>query len=153
MADPRGGGGTCSGLRAASRKCGCTCPLFILIGLYTGQRKEALLSLRWSQVDLETGRINYNPPGRRQTNKRRPHVPIAPRLLPHLRRARRRGTDLGFVINRDGGRLGDIKKGFAARLPPCRAERRLAARSQAHGRDLADARGRRDCGRRPGSSE
>jgi integrase len=84
------------------------------MGLYTGQRKEALLSLRWAQVDLEAGRINFNPPRRRQTNKRRPHVPIAPRLLPHLHRARRRGTDLGFVINRDGGRLGDIKKGFAA---------------------------------------
>src|SRR4051812_17496767 len=38
-------------------------PLFILMGLYTGQRKEALLSLRWSQVDLEAGRINFNPPG------------------------------------------------------------------------------------------
>ena len=89
-------------------------PLFILMGLYTGQRKEALLSLRWAQVDLDAGRINFNPPGRRQTNKRRPHVPIAPRLLPHLRRARLRGTDLGYVINRDGDRLGDIKKGFAA---------------------------------------
>ena len=89
-------------------------PLFILLGLYTGQRKEALLSLRWAQVDLEAGRINFNPPGRRQTNKRRPHVPIAPRLLPHLRHARRRATELGHVINRDGARLGDIKKGFAA---------------------------------------
>ena len=28
-------------------------PLFILIGLYTGRRKEAILSLRWPQVDLE----------------------------------------------------------------------------------------------------
>ena len=27
-------------------------PLFILIGLYTGRRKEAILSLRWPQVDL-----------------------------------------------------------------------------------------------------
>lgn len=89
-------------------------PLFILTGLYTGQRKEAILSLRWAQVDLEAGRINFNPPGRKQTNKRRPFVPIAPRLLPHLRRARRRGTDLGFVINRDGKRLADVKKGFAA---------------------------------------
>ena len=89
-------------------------PLFILIGLYTGQRKEAVLSLRWSQVDLAAGRINFNPAGRQRTNKRRPHVPIAPRLLPHLRRARLRGTDLGFVIHRDGHRVGDVKKGFAA---------------------------------------
>ena len=92
-------------------------PLFILLGLYTGQRKEALLSLRWAQVDLEAGRINFNPPGRKQTKKRRPHVPIAPRLLPHLRHARRRATELGHVINRDGARLGDIKKGLRRPAP------------------------------------
>jgi hypothetical protein len=32
-------------------------PLFILLGLYTGRRKEAILSLRWPQVDLEAGVI------------------------------------------------------------------------------------------------
>lgn len=89
-------------------------PLFILIGLYTGQRKDAILSLRWAQVDLDQGRINFNQPGRRRTNKRRSHSPIPSRLLPHLRRARLRGTDLGFVINRNGRRLGDIKNSFNA---------------------------------------
>jgi integrase len=34
-------------------------PLFILLGLYTGQRKEAILSLRWSQVALDSGRIDF----------------------------------------------------------------------------------------------
>jgi integrase len=89
-------------------------PLFILIGLYTGQRKEAILSPRWAQVDFAAGRINFHSAGLRRTNKRRPHIPIATRLLPHLRRARERGTDLGYVIHRDGRRVGDIKKGFAA---------------------------------------
>ena len=84
------------------------------MGLYTGQRKEAILSLRWSQVELNSGVINFNTPGRQQTNKRRPHVPIAERLLPHLRRARERGVDLGFVIHRDGERILDVKKSFAA---------------------------------------
>ena len=46
-------------------------PLFILIGLYTGQRKEAILSLRWAQVDLQAGLIDFNSPGARRTNKRR----------------------------------------------------------------------------------
>ena len=117
-------------------------PLFILIGLYTGQRKEALLSLRWAQVDLDGGRIDFNPPGRRQTNKRRPLVPIAPRLLPHLRRARRRGTELGFVIHGDGDRLGDVKRSFAGSLSPGRAGGRVAPHAPAHGRDVADAGGR-----------
>ena len=89
-------------------------PLFILIGLYTGQRKEALLSLRWSQIDLESGRMDFNSPDDRRTKKRRSRIPIPPRLMPHLRRARTRGTDLGFVIHDNGKKIGDIKKSFAS---------------------------------------
>src|SRR5262249_39803077 len=74
-------------------------PLFVLLGLYTGHRKEAILSLRWSQVDLDGKRIDFNVPEVRRTNKRRAKIPIPSRLLPHLRRARLRGTELGFVIN------------------------------------------------------
>ena len=88
-------------------------PLFILMGLYTGRRKEAMLSLRWPQVDLVAGLIHFDNPGRRRTKKQRGTVRIPPRLLPHLRRARRRGTDLGYVIHADGQRIGDIKKAFA----------------------------------------
>ena len=88
-------------------------PLFILIGLYTGRRKEAILSLRWPQVDLDAGRIDFEIAGRKRTSKKRGVIPIPPRLLPHLRRARRRGTELGFVIHEHGERIGDIKKGFA----------------------------------------
>jgi integrase len=95
-------------------------PLFIVLGLYTGQRKEAILSLRWSQVDLNAGenrnegRIDFNIPGDRRTKKRRAHIPIPRTLLGHLRRARKRGTDLGFVVNDNGKRLGDLKRGFAS---------------------------------------
>jgi hypothetical protein len=42
-------------------------PLFILVGLYGGARKEAILSLRWPQVDLDAGRIDFNTPGARRT--------------------------------------------------------------------------------------
>jgi integrase len=89
-------------------------PLFILLGLYTGRRKEAILSLRWPQVDLEVGRIDFEVAGRRRTNKKRGVIQIPPRLLPHLRRARKRGTDLGYVLHINGERIKDIKKGFAA---------------------------------------
>jgi integrase len=89
-------------------------PLFILIGLYTGQRKGAILSLRWSQVDLEARRIDFNTPGIRRTNKRRSRIPIPAPLLGHLRRARRRGTEIGFVVHENGRRLRDIKRGFAS---------------------------------------
>jgi integrase len=89
-------------------------PLFILIGLYTGRRKEAILSLRWSQVNLAAGQIDFDIVGRRKTTKRRGRARISPRLLPHLVRARRRGSDLGYVLHIDGRRIGDIKKGFQA---------------------------------------
>ena len=90
-------------------------PLFILIGLYTGQRKAAILSLRWSQIDLDGARIDFNAPDERRSKKRRARQPIPRRLLGHLRRARcSRGSDLGFVINENGARLKDIKRGFSS---------------------------------------
>jgi integrase len=89
-------------------------PLFILLGVYTGRRKEAILSLRWPQVSLQTKTINFEISGRRRTNKRRGVVPIPPRLLPHLKRAWKRGSEMGYVLHIDGKRIGDIKKGFAA---------------------------------------
>lgn len=89
-------------------------PLFILIGLYTGARKQAILGLRWRQVDLERGRIDFNPPGRIQTDKRRPVIPIPRGLLWFLRKARERGGELGYVINHKGRPIGNIKRAFAS---------------------------------------
>jgi integrase len=102
-------------IRAArTQKARLYLPLFVLMGLYTGRRKEALLSLRWSQVDLASGLIDFEIPGRARTKKRRGRVRIPARLLPHLRRARRRGADLGYVLHINGGRIKNLKKGFAA---------------------------------------
>jgi integrase len=89
-------------------------PLFILIALYTGRRKQAILSLRWPQVNFDAKMIDFDIAGRKKTNKRRGKIPIPPRLLPHLKRARRRGTELGYVLHINGERIRDIKKGFAA---------------------------------------
>ena len=89
-------------------------PLFILLGLYTGRRKEAILSLRWTQVDLDAGLIDFETPDRKRTKKRRGKIPIPTQLLCHLIRARRRGSDVGYVLHINGKRIGNIKKGFAA---------------------------------------
>ena len=102
-------------IRAArTRQARLYMPLFILLGLYTGRRKEAILSLRWPQVDLDAGLIDFEIAGRQRTKKKRGKVPIPARLLPHLRRVRKRGTDLGYVLHLNGERIGDVKKGFAA---------------------------------------
>ena len=89
-------------------------PLFVLIGIYTGRRKEAILSLRWPQIDLKANRINFEIEGRAVTKKRRGQIPIPTPLLAHLIRARRRGTDLGHVLHINGKAIGNLKKGFAA---------------------------------------
>ena len=107
-------------------------PLFILLGLYTGARKEAILSLRWPQVDFQRGLIDFNPPGRKRTGKGRPIIPIPRRLMTFLRLARKRGTETGHVIavprtvvDGNGDKriirqaVKDVKKGFHAAA--CRA--------------------------------
>lgn len=89
-------------------------PLFILLGLYTGARKGAILSLRWHQIDLAHGRIDFAAGSDRVTNKRRARQPIPRRLMTFLKLAYRRGgSDLGHVLHQSGHPIGDIKKGFA----------------------------------------
>ncbi len=59
--------------------------LAILIG--TAARPEAALQLTRFQCDLERGTINLNPPGRAQTKKRRPILPMADWLRPWIEAA------------------------------------------------------------------
>jgi len=96
------------------RKARLYLPLFILIGIYTGRRKEAILSLRWPQIDLNANRINFEIEGRGVTKKRRGQIPIPAPLRAHLMRARLRGTDLGHVLHINGKPIANIKKGFAS---------------------------------------
>ncbi len=59
--------------------------LALLIG--TASRPEAALQLTRFQCDLERGTINLNPPGRVQTKKRRPVLPLADWLRPWIEAA------------------------------------------------------------------
>lgn len=93
-------------------------PLFILIGLYTGARKEAILSLRWPQVDLINRRINFAKPGEAQTSKGRARIPIPDRLYRFLVLAKKRGTDTGYVIHDKGARIKDIGGSWASDAQP-----------------------------------
>lgn len=84
-------------------------PLFIVLGLYTGARKEAILTLRWSQVNLDKRRLNYKHVDGEETNKRRSHIPISARLLTFLRLAyKRRHSDIGLVVHDKGKPILDI---------------------------------------------
>lgn len=88
-------------------------PHFILLAFYTGQRKRAILGLRKPQIDQQSWVVDFNPPGRVQTAKRRPKVPAPRKLLTTLRPLLERTPDLGFVINLHGRPVHDIKHGFA----------------------------------------
>ena len=85
--------------------------LFILIGLYTGARHEAILSLTWDRVDLQTGRIDFRRPSQAETKKRRPNAPVSPRLLTFLRYARKKSNGT-HVIEHRGGPVLSVKKAF-----------------------------------------
>ena len=79
---------------------------FILIGLYTGTRHDAILRLQWMAstsggwFDLDSGVLYRRPQDAIETNKRRTPSPIPPRLMPHLKRWRRLSTQ--YVIEYDG---------------------------------------------------
>ena len=72
--------------------------LFILIGLYTGRRKEAILSLRWPKIDLVRNKIDFRRDGTPETKKRRGLCAIP--------------THIGHVILWEGDAVGDIKTAF-----------------------------------------
>lgn len=57
---------------------------FVVLAIGTAGREAAIRELTWPQVDMQVGRIALNPPGRRQTAKRRATVPIAPTLAREL---------------------------------------------------------------------
>lgn len=58
--------------------------MFLLLALETAARKQAILDLTWDRVDFETGMVHYAVPGRKQTKKRRPSVPMSTTLRREL---------------------------------------------------------------------
>lgn len=83
---------------------------FVAIALATAARKRSIERLTWFQVDFERGIIQFNPPGARQTKKRRVPVPISDELRPVLDRAFAERGDASHVL----GEPGAIRKAFAA---------------------------------------
>lgn len=86
---------------------------FILIGIYTGTRKDAILRLafmphtRGGWVDTQNGLLFRRGENDRQTKKRQPAARLPDRLLAHLRRWERMGAR--FPVEYQGAMCGDIK--------------------------------------------
>ena len=101
--------------------------LFILLGITTGARPDAILDLKWDAIDFNAKRIHLNPNGRAQTSKHRPVMPLQDVLWTELRqawenevalaqvsRSRTKGRPTsGYVVSYGGYPLASIKKAFA----------------------------------------
>jgi len=91
---------------------------FILIALYTGTRKEAILGLGFNPsltggwIDVDKGVMYRRGARERETNKRRKPVRLTRRLLAHCRRWQAMGAN--WAVEVDGQRIGDVKTAFAA---------------------------------------
>ena len=82
--------------------------LFVRIALMTGQRKEAILSLKWEQVDFEAGLVDFNDPSIPMPHRRKGRgvVPMSDTLKTLLLQAR---NDSPYVISKGGKRLRDFR--------------------------------------------
>lgn len=87
--------------------------LYVMIGLHTMARPGAILDLTWDRVDFMRRMIDFAPPGRARTAKRRTVVPMNDELLAALQTGFEART-CEFVIERGGQRVGNIKKAFQA---------------------------------------
>jgi integrase len=104
--------------------------LAILLGIYTGRRMEAILSLRWHKVDLINETIDYRRPAEAETNKKRGIVKIHRKLLGHLRRAKRNAGEMAFVVG--GRRLKQIKQSFARAVAASGIEKKITMHTLKH---------------------
>ena len=97
-------------LRRASKKSGLHIYLFIVLGLATAGRKQALLDLTWDRVNFDAGIINLATDGQ---GKGRATVP----MTRHARRVLAWAYNLrttAYVIEYAGRKVGSVKKGFAS---------------------------------------
>lgn len=95
---------------------------FILIAIYTGTRKDAILRLRFlpqtkgGWIDTAQGVMYRRGAEERETNKRRKPVKLPRKLLAHCRRWQ--GGGATWVVERNGVGVADVKTAFAG---ACRA--------------------------------
>jgi integrase len=97
---------------------------FILIGLYTGTRHDAILRLRWKasqsfgHIDLDRGVIFRRGASERETSKRRPPVQVPGKLLHRIQRWKAQDLQafseegLPSVIHYNGTRILKMKRAW-----------------------------------------
>lgn len=90
---------------------------FIILGLYTGTRKEAALTLAFAPhtkggwIDTEAGVLYRTAADMRQTSKRRPPVRMPRKLLGHMRRIEAKGQR--WAVEFKGGMVASLRTAWA----------------------------------------
>lgn len=115
---------------------------FILLGLYTGTRAEAIASASprkangRSWVDLDNGVFYRLQEGRRATNKRQPPVKLPPHLLGFMRRWARPDKDgkaPEYFVEWNGKPVAtSVKTGFASAVEGARVNRQRIEHATPH---------------------
>jgi len=108
-------------LRAAHRLKYTHVARFILIGLYTGTRHDAILKLGWNEalsgghIDIERGIVYRRGKSEKDTSKRRPPCHIGRGILHFVRLWRGRDTDNGIsrVVHYQGRSILKMKRAWA----------------------------------------
>lgn len=108
-------------LRAARKRKVPHVARFILIGLYTGTRHNAILQLHWTpqhtggHIDVESNILYRRGHGERETSKRRPPIQVPRKLRGFIQRWRRQDQDRGVsrVVNFEGTRILKMKRAWA----------------------------------------
>ncbi len=91
---------------------------FIIVGLYSGTRKDRILRLQWvtsldgGWIDLDRRMLHRRGVREEETKKRAPSVPIGDRLYAHMQRWRK--LTARFLIERNGAPVGDLSAAFEA---------------------------------------
>jgi integrase len=101
--------------------------LFIMLMVGTAARPSAILQLTWAQIDFQTGLITLNPPGRKQTAKRRPVV-----RMPNLLRNELAPTHHKWVVMFRGEPLKRIDHAFRIAAGKAKLEGNVSAYSLRH---------------------
>lgn len=86
--------------------------LFCLLMVNTVSRDNAILDLKKNQIDTRYKFIDLNPPGRQQTKKYRPSVPLTRTLEPFVDLF----PETGYIVSygRGGKRVDSVKTSFRA---------------------------------------
>jgi len=93
--------------------------MFAMLSLNTCGRPDAILELTRFQCSVKDRLIRLNPPGRRQTKKRRPTVPMTDIVLPIIQQAK------GRLVTYQGRPVGSVKKAMAETVDRAGLDRRF----------------------------